>query len=62
MAQDKIALIKKHNLSLRLVLFFPIPLLFNRLPTILFIRQRNTRNYSTLISEMFFTFLREKLF
>ena len=37
MAQDKIALIKKHNLSLRLVLFFPIPLLFNRLPTTLFI-------------------------
>ena len=47
---------------LRLVLF-PI-LLFFRLPsTIIFIAgQRNTRNYSTPISEMLFTFLREELF
>ena len=37
--EDKIALIKKHNLSLRLVLFSPIPLLFSLLPIILFIER-----------------------
>jgi len=52
---------KKHNLNLRLVLFFPIRCRFAgslQFPH----RQWNKRNYSTTISEMFLTFLREKRF
>ena len=52
---------KKQNLSLRLFCFSPSavvqPVLYNSLH-----RQRNTRNHSIPISEMFFTFLRVKVF
>ena len=51
---------KKQSISLHLVLFFPFRCCFAG--SLQFYRQWNKRNYSTPISEMFFTFfLREKL-
>ena len=55
---------KKHFLRWSLVLFFLFrcPLLFCRISTIFFINRHTRTLYSTPVSEMFFTFLRENLF
>ena len=50
---------KKHNISLSLVLFFLLPLLFRRLSTVFFI-DSETNETIPFISEMFFTFLTRK--
>ena len=47
---------KKHNISLRLVLFFPFAVVLPAFYSF-FYRQWNKRTFSTPISEMFFTFL-----
>ena len=51
---------KKHNLSLRVFLFSPFHCCFAG--SLQFSLSINKRNYFTSISEMFYTFLREKLF
>ena len=57
--EDKVALTKKHNISLRLVLFFPFRCCFAGSPQFSLSTVKQTKLFLS-ISEMFFTFLTRK--